>query len=235
MNEPLLRVDHLSVDIFGSHILRDVSFSVPEHGVTTLLGRNGVGKTTTLRAIVGLMRGQGQVTYAGKRIDGLPTHRVIRTGIGYVPEDRDVFAGLTVRENLRLAERREDPDYELVHSLFPELRERAAQRAGTLSGGQQQMLSIARALLNRDPLLLVDEPSKGLAPKLVADVAHALQRAAEQATILLVEQNLEMVRSVAKHVVILDTGAVVYEGGPEILQDQQQMERLLGVGTVDAA
>ena len=235
MNEPLLRVDRLSVDIFGSHILRDVSFSVPEHGVTTLLGRNGVGKTTTLRAIVGLMRGQGQVTYAGKRIDGLPTHRVIRTGIGYVPEDRDVFAGLTVRENLRLAERCEDPDYELVYSLFPELRERAAQRAGTLSGGQQQMLSIARALLTRDPLLLVDEPSKGLAPKLVSDVAHALQRAAEQATILLVEQNLEMVRSVAKHVVILDTGAVVYEGGPEILHDQQQMERLLGVGTVDAA
>ena len=235
MNAPLLRVEHLSVDIFGSHILRDVSFSVPEHGVTALLGRNGVGKTTTLRAIVGLMQGAGEITYAGKRIDGMPTHRIIRTGLGYVPEDRDVFAGLTVQENLRLAERTSDPDYDLVYALFPELLERAKQRAGTLSGGQQQMLSIGRALLSRDPLLLIDEPSKGLAPKLVSDVARALHRAAEQATVLLVEQNLDMVRSVAKHVVILDTGSVVYEGDPSILHDQQQMERLLGVGTVDAA
>lgn len=235
MTNPLLEVSKLSIDIFGSHILRDISFTVPAGGVTALLGRNGVGKTTTLRAIVGLMRGSGAITYNGQRIDDLSTHQVIRTGIGYVPEDRDVFAGLTVRENLRLAQRSASPDYDLVYSLFPELLERGAQRAGTLSGGQQQMLSIGRALLNHDPLLLIDEPSKGLAPKLVSDVAHSLHRAAEQSTVLLVEQNLDMVKSIAQHVVILDTGAVVYEGDPAILHDERRMQQLLGVGTVDAA
>lgn len=235
MTSPLLTVSGLSVDIFGSHILRDVSFTVPESGVTALLGRNGVGKTTTLRSIVGLMRSTGEITYAGKRIDGLPTHEIIRTGLGYVPEDRDVFAGLTVRENLRLAQRTQNPDYDLVYSLFPELQERASQRAGTLSGGQQQMVSIGRALLNHDPLLLIDEPSKGLAPKLVADVAHSLYRAAENSTVLLVEQNIEMVKRIAQHVVILDTGAVVYEGDPSVLHDERRMQQMLGVGTVDAA
>lgn len=235
MTSPLLEVSHLSVDILGSHILRDISFAVPAGGVTVLLGRNGVGKTTTLRAIVGLMPGRGEITFDGKRIDGMATHQIIRAGIGYVPEDRDVFAGLTVKENLRLAHRIAAPDYDLVHSLFPELRERSAQRAGTLSGGQQQMLSIGRALLNHDPLLLIDEPSKGLAPKLVADVARSLHRAAEQSTVLLVEQNLEMVKSVAQHVVILDTGSIAYEGDPSVLHDARRMQQLLGVGTVDAA
>lgn len=235
MNSPLLQVSGLSLDIFGSHILRNVSFEVPEGGVTALLGRNGVGKTTALRAILGLMPSSGEITFAGNRIDGWPTHRVIRSGLSYVPEDRDVFAGLTVQENLRLAERSEQPDYELVYALFPELRERGLQRAGTLSGGQQQMVSIGRALLNHDRLLLIDEPSKGLAPKLVADVAHSLHRAAERSTVLLVEQNLEMVKSIAQHVVILDTGAVVYEGDASILRDQRTMQQLLGVGTMDAA
>lgn len=235
MTTPLLGVSKLAVDILGSHILRGVSFSVPESGVTALLGRNGVGKTTTLRSILGLMPSSGEITYAGRRIDGLPTHEIVRSGVGYVPEDRDVFAGLTVRENLRLAQRSSDADFDLVFGLFPELQERSAQRAGTLSGGQQQMVAIARALLNHDPLLLIDEPSKGLAPKLVADVARSLRAAAEKSTVLLVEQNIEMVKSVAQHVVILDTGAVVYEGDPSILGDQRRMQQMLGVGTVDAA
>ena len=128
----------------------------------------------------------------------LATHAVVRRGVGYVPEDRDVFAGLTVEENLRLAERSGEPRYELVHDLFPELRERAGQRAGTLSGGQQQMVAIARALLNENSLLLVDEPTKGLSPLLVTDVAAALERAAELTTILLVEQNLQVVQRIAR-------------------------------------
>lgn len=227
----LLQVTDLNVEIYGSSILRNVSFTVPQGGVTALLGRNGVGKTTTLRSIIGLMPATGAVMYNGIELIGKQTHDIIHTGIAYVPEDRDVFAGLTVDENFRLAEHVATPNYDLVYTLFPEMKERGKQRAGTLSGGQQQMVAIGRALLNGDPLLLIDEPSKGLAPKLVADVARALHKAAEVATVLLVEQNLEMVKSIATHVVILDTGSVVYEGDAGILHDAQQMQRYLGVGT----
>ena len=132
-------------------MLQGVSFEVPEGGVTALLGRNGVGKTTTLRAMMGLVPRRGTVALAGEELTRLPTHAIVRRGIGYVPEDRDVFAGLTVDENLRLAERGEKPRYELVYELFPELKVRGAQKAGTLSGGQQQMVAIARALLNDNP------------------------------------------------------------------------------------
>lgn len=227
----LLDVRNLNVEVFGSKILRDVSFGVPRGAVTALLGRNGVGKTTTLKGIIGLMPATGSVTFDGQELVGRETHEIIHAGIAYVPEDREVFAGLTVDENFRLAEHVKDPNYELVYTLFPEMKERGKQRAGTLSGGQQQMVAIGRALLNNDPLLLIDEPSKGLAPKLVADVARALHKAAEVATVLLVEQNLEMVKSIASHVVIIDTGAVVYEGDATILHDAQRMQQLLGVGS----
>jgi branched-chain amino acid transport system ATP-binding protein len=160
-----LAVRDLHVHLGQSHVLQGISFDVPTGGVTALLGRNGVGKTTTLRALMGLVpRSRGEVSLGGADVTRLPTHTVVRRGVGYVPEDRDVFAGLTVEENLRLAERDADPRYELVYDLFPELRQRAAQRAGTLSGGQQQMVAIARALLNENQVLLVDEPTKGLAP-----------------------------------------------------------------------
>ena len=154
-------------------------------------------------------RSRGEVSLGGADVTRLPTHAVVRRGVGYVPEDRDVFAGLTVEENLRLAERDADPRYELVYDLFPELRQRAAQRAGTLSGGQQQMVAIARALLNENQVLLVDEPTKGLAPLLVTEVAAALGRAAELTTVLLVEQNLPVVQRLARDVVVLDAGQVV--------------------------
>ena len=144
----------------------------------------------------------------------------MRRGIGYVPEDRDVFAGLTVAENLRLAERDADPRYDLVYELFPELGRAARRRPGTLSGGQQQMVAIARALLNDNRVLLVDEPTKGLAPLLVTEVAAALERAAELATVLLVEQNLAVVARVAQQVVVLDVGRVVHNGAAaELLGD----------------
>ena len=227
---PLIRVDGLHVHLGESHVLQNVSFDVPEGGVTALLGRNGVGKTTTLRAMMGLVPRRGSVRLAGEEVTRLPTHEIVRRGVGYVPEDRDVFAGLTVDENLRLAERDSNGRYDLVYELFPELKERGAQKAGTLSGGQQQMVAIARALLNENPILLVDEPTKGLAPLLVTEVAAALERAAELTTVLLVEQNLAVVARVAKQVVVLDVGTVVHTGpAAELLGDPERIRELLGV------
>jgi len=226
----LLEVRDLHVFLGQSHVLRGVSFDVPEGGVTALLGRNGVGKTTTIRAILGLVGRQGRVVYDGNEISRTPTHRIARRAIGYVPEDRDVFGGLTVAENLRLAERDRNPRYDLVYELFPRLRERGPQRAGTLSGGEQQMLALGRALLNDNRLLLVDEPTKGLSPMLVTEVARALEQIAELTTVLLVEQNLSMVRRVAHDAVVLDQGAVVHTGNAQaLLADRERVHRLLGV------
>jgi branched-chain amino acid transport system ATP-binding protein len=229
---PLLLLDNVHAYLGQSHILQGVSFDVADGGVTALLGRNGAGKTTTIRAILGLVGRRGSIVYDGGEIQSLATHRIVRRDIGYVPEDRDVFAGLTVEENLKLAERGGDARYDLVYDLFPELRERGKQRAGTLSGGQQQMLAIGRALLNENRLLLVDEPTKGLAPRLVTEVAHALERVAELATVLLVEQNLAVVRHIARDVVVLDQGRVVHEGlAAAFLSRPQLVRRHLGVST----
>jgi branched-chain amino acid transport system ATP-binding protein len=227
----LLAIGDLHVHLGESHILQGISFDVAEGGVTALLGRNGVGKTTTLRALLGLVGSNGTITFDGAPIGGTPTHRIVRRGIGYVPEDRDVFAGLTVAENLRLAERDGEPRYDLVYDLFPELEQRGRQLAGTLSGGQQQMVAIARALLNQNRLLLVDEPTKGLAPLLVTEVARVLERISELTTVLLVEQNLGVVRRVARDAVVLDTGRVVHIGpARELLDDRPMVHRMLGVG-----
>ena len=227
---PLLAVRDLHVHLEQSHVLQGVTFDVPEGGVTALLGRNGVGKTSTLRAILGLSDRRGSVRLGDEELTGVPTHRIVRHRIGYVPEDRDVFTGLTVTENLRLAERDAVPRYDLVYELFPELEQRGAQRAGTLSGGQQQMVAIARALLNDNRLLLVDEPTKGLAPALVADVARVLERLSELTTVLLVEQNLGVVRRIARDVVVLDQGRVVHAGGAqELLAQPELVRRLLSV------
>jgi branched-chain amino acid transport system ATP-binding protein len=227
----LLSVNDLHVYLGESHILQGINFDVAEGGVTALLGRNGVGKTTTLRALMGLVDRRGRITLTGEDVTSTPTHKIVRRGVGYVPEDRDVFAGLTVDENLRLAERDAEPRYELVYDLFPELKQRGKQLAGTLSGGQQQMVAIARALLNDNRLLLVDEPTKGLAPLLVAEVARVLERVAELATVLLVEQNLGVVQRVARDAVVLDTGRVVHIGpAKELLADKPMVHRMLGVG-----
>jgi branched-chain amino acid transport system ATP-binding protein len=228
----LLSVRDLHVFLGQSHVLQGVSFDVPEGGVTALLGRNGVGKTTTLRAMLGLVGRRGSVRLGDEELVGLPTHRVVQQSIGYVPEDRDVFTGLTVAENLRLAERDAEPRYELVYELFPELEQRASQRAGTLSGGQQQMVAIGRALLNDNRVLLVDEPTKGLAPALVADVARVLERLAELTTVLLVEQNLGVVARLARDAIVLDQGRVVHTGSAqELLAQPELVKRLLSVGS----
>jgi branched-chain amino acid transport system ATP-binding protein len=224
-----LELNDLHVSIAGSHVLQGVSFVVPEGGVTALLGRNGVGKTTTLRAILGLVPSSGTIRVLGHDVAGWSTHLIVRLGIGYVPEDRDVFAGLSVEDNLRLAESCPEPLYDDVYSLFPELKERGRQLAGTLSGGQQQMLSIARAMLNGRPLLLVDEPSKGLAPRIVSEFAAVLERAVERSTVLLVEQNLSVVRRLAHWIVVLDHGEVVHTGEAADLNDELLVRRLLGV------
>jgi branched-chain amino acid transport system ATP-binding protein len=227
---PLLEVRDLHVMLGPSHVLQGVSFDVPEGGITALLGRNGVGKTTTLKALLGLARPHGKVTLAGEEITHLATHAIVRRGVGYVPEDREIFAGLTVEENLQLAVRNGSARWDLVYELFPVLAERARQRAGTLSGGEQQMVAIARALLNENRVLLIDEPTKGLAPFLVAEVAQVLERMSETETILLVEQNLGVVERLARNAVVLDQGRVVYDGpARELLSDASRVRRLLGV------
>jgi branched-chain amino acid transport system ATP-binding protein len=228
----LLQVRDLHVHLGQSHVLQGVSFDVPEGGVTALLGRNGVGKTTTLRAILGLVDRRGSVELDGVELSGMSTHRIVQRSVGFVPEDRDVFTGLTVAENLRLAERDASPRYDLVYELFPELEQRAQQRAGTLSGGQQQMVAIARALLNDNRVLLVDEPTKGLAPALVAEVARVLERLAELTTVLLVEQNLGVVRRIAQGAIVLDQGQVVHRSDTkELLEQPELVKRLLSVGS----
>lgn len=224
-----LQVAGLHAYLSGSHILQGVTFDAPRGGVTAVLGRNGAGKTTTLRALLGLVPASGSVRVLGSEVLGWKTHRVIRLGVGYVPEDRDVFAGLTVRENLRLAEACLQPRYDQVYELFPELAERQKQLAGTLSGGQQQMLAIGRALLNDRPLLLVDEPTKGLSPRYVGEVIGVLERARSATTIVLVEQNVHVVRHLADRVVVLDQGRVVHDGGVAALGDEDLVRRLLGV------
>jgi branched-chain amino acid transport system ATP-binding protein len=228
----LLSVDDLHVYLGQSHVLQGVSFDVPEGGVTALLGRNGVGKTTTLRAILGLVDRRGSVALDGRELARMSTHRIVQQSVGYVPEDRDVFTGLTVAENLRLAERDAAPRYDLVYEIFPELEQRAQQRAGTLSGGQQQMVAIARALLNDNRVLLVDEPTKGLAPALVAEVARVRERLAELTTVLRGAQNLGVVRRIARDAIVLDQGRVVHAGdAKELLEQPELVKRLLSVGS----
>jgi len=230
-------VRDLNVYLGESHILQGVSFDVRRGGITGLLGRNGVGKTTTLRGILGLVWRTGSVMLDGTETTAMPVHEIVRRGVAYVPEDRDVFAGLTVDENLRLAELPGSAlRYDLVYELFPELQQRAAQKAGTLSGGQQQMVALARALLNADNrILLVDEPTKGLAPLVVRHVVEALQRAAEVATILLVEQNLSVAHKLVRDVVVLDQGRVAFTGDVETLMgDPELARRYLGIAASGA-
>lgn len=226
-----LTVKDLHVKINESHILHGVTFDVPAHKVTALLGRNGVGKSTTLKGILGLYPGTGSVQLNGKEIIGMPTYRIAQSGVAYVPEDREIFSTLSVRENLALASRSKNNDdaMKTIFELFPELDSRAAQLAGSLSGGQQQMVAIARAMLNKNEILLIDEPTKGLAPKLVTEVANALAKIAQASTMLLVEQNLALVKRIADNVVVIDQGRVIFQGGPENLDDPSWVHQMLGV------
>jgi len=227
---PVLELADVQASIGVSHILQGVSFTAPANAVTVVLGRNGVGKTTTLRAILGLVQRSGSIRFLGEQIEHVETSRIVRRGVAYVPEDRDVFRRLSVLENLKLAERKASPHrYDLVYDLFGELKTRSRQAAGSLSGGQQQMLSLARGLLNDNALMLIDEPTKGLAPKVVGDVVKVLERAREISTIVMVEQNLAVARRLADHVVVMSEGRVVIEGERDLLDDDNRMRRLLGL------
>ncbi|HTU69948.1 MAG TPA: ABC transporter ATP-binding protein [Candidatus Baltobacteraceae bacterium] len=226
-DRPLLELRDLNVWIGESHVLHGVSCEIEEGGVTALLGRNGAGKTTTLKGILGMLRRTGRVSLAGTPIERMRTDRIVNLGVAYVPEDREVFSELTVEENLRLAERgARQLQYDVVYELFPEMKTRARQRAGTLSGGQQQMLAIARVLLNRDNrILLVDEPTKGLSPLMLRNVVDSLERAASLVTMLLVEQNLPVANRLAKRAIVLDQGRVGYRGSVAELIENPDLAR----------
>ena len=216
------------------HILHDLSLSVAEGEVVALLGRNGAGKTTTLRSITGLTPPRtGEIRYKGRDIAGLDAHRVSRLGIALVPETRDIFSYLTARENLAIA-RRPQSRWQMDNVLgrFPSLKERLNNKGRQLSGGEQQMLAIARALLTGPELLLLDEPSQGLAPLVVSAVMSTIQDLKkERVSMLLVEQNAEMALRLSDRVYVIDHGTVVFEGTPAQLRaDRQVTTTYLGVG-----
>ncbi|MBE3562241.1 MAG: ABC transporter ATP-binding protein [Hydrogenibacillus schlegelii] len=206
--------------------VRDVTLRVPEGKIVALIGANGAGKTTTMRTIAGLLRPvAGRIVFRGERIDGLKPYRIARLGISLVPEGRQILARMTVRENLEMGaffrrDRAEvEADFERVYALFPVLKERERQLGGTLSGGQQQMLAIARALMARPKLLLLDEPSMGLAPLVVRDIFRTIQAInAAGTTILIVEQNVRQVLAFADYVYVLEHGEIVREGPAEVLR-----------------
>jgi len=215
----LLEVEGVHTYYGESHVLEGVSLDVERGEVVALVGRNGVGKTTTLRSILQLTPPrEGDVRYDGESLVGLDTHEVADRGVGWIPEDRRVFAHLTVAENVRLSVPQgsdEEAGLETAFEAFPDLRDKRNRDAGTLSGGQQQMLSIARGLVGENDLLLVDEPSEGLAPLIVQNVADALREVAEDTTLLLVEQNLPLALDLADRFYVVDHGTVVDEGTPE--------------------
>ncbi len=235
MPEPLLTLDAVHTHIGRYHILHGVDLTVPEGGVTVLLGRNGAGKTTTLRTIMGLWRAaSGRIRFAGADIAATPTPDIARLGIAYVPEDMGIFGGLTVGENMRLATTgaRLAPDRrDAILALFPILAEKWQQAAGTLSGGQKQMLAIARAIAEPRRLIVIDEPTKGLAPGIIRQVTEALAALAQQgATILLVEQNFHMASRLGDTVAVMDDGRIVHAGTMAALAaDEALQTRLLGL------
>ena len=220
-----------------SHILHGVSFSLQPGGVLALLGRNGAGKTTCISAIIGFLTPRsGEIRLFGEAIEGLSPERISHLGIGLVPQGRRIFPSLSVRENLIVAQQRESTtekpwNVERIYALFPRLRERHAQYAGTLSGGDQQMLAIGRALMGNPRVLLLDEPSEGLAPLIVAEVGRTIKRLKEEGqSIVLVEQNIQLALDVADQAVILNTGRCVFAGtAGEILNSEELIAQNLGV------
>jgi branched-chain amino acid transport system ATP-binding protein len=233
----MLDVQHLSVSYGVTEVLRDVSFSVPERSIVALLGGNGSGKTTTLNVLSGLLVPRaGAITFEGRSIAALPSHEVVRRGIVQVPQGREVWSGMTVRDNLDLgaATRRDRraarTDLDEVFALFPVLRDRQSRKAGTLSGGEQQMLAIGRALMARPRLLLMDEPSAGLSPVVVQAMVASIQRLhARGLTILLVEQNVGVAAALAQHAHVLMNGEVALSApAADLLHNPDVLRSYLG-------
>ena len=232
----LLEAKGLQAAYGDTKVLHGLDFAVEQGGVTALLGANGAGKTTTLRAICGMVRTQGEINLGGRRIDGLATEDIVRLGVAHVPDGRGTFMELTVEENMRLGAytrpaREATADFERMFSYFPRLKERFRQQAGTLSGGEQQMLAIARALLLRPRLLLLDEPSFGLAPLIVREIFGIMRRIREDegVSILLVEQNASLALEFAEQAYLLETGHIVISGlASDISKDESIRRSYLG-------
>ncbi|MBY8997116.1 MAG: ABC transporter ATP-binding protein [Candidatus Thorarchaeota archaeon] len=234
----LLEIHDAHVYIGSFYILQGVSLVVPKGEVTLLLGRNGAGKTTTMKSILGIYPpSEGKIVFKGEEISNLPTHKIVNKGIGYVPDTRRIFGTLTVEQNLIISRRKGtskdvmEERLELVFDLFPDMKGFMKQRAGTLSGGQQQMLAVARALMNENDLLLIDEPTEGLSPLLAKNLINALDRLKEFATILLVEQNFRTVSKLGDNFYIFDNGKIVHEGDniAELIADKELVAQYLGV------
>ncbi len=231
----ILELNGVAAAYGAARVLHSVDLKVEQGGITALLGANGAGKTTTLRAICNLMvRRSGTIRYEGKPLENMATEDIVRLGIAHVPDGRGTFVDLTVEENLHLgAYTRRDKDrvvadFERVYGYFPRLRERSRQQAGTLSGGEQQMLAIARALMLRPRLLLLDEPSFGLAPMVVQDIFRILRtiNRQEQVSILLVEQNARMALSLADRAYMLETGTIALEGPADVIGNSESVRRV---------
>ena len=227
-----LVVDEIHTYYGLAHVLQGVSLEVGEGEIVVLLGRNGAGKSTTLKSIMGLTPPRrGAVVYAGHSLVGLPTHAIARLGIRWVPEERRIFPDLTVLENMRVAALaveavRRTEELRRMYALFPLLRERAQQRGRSLSGGEQQMLALARALIGRPRLLLIDEPTQGLAPNLVASIANSLLAIKDQGlSILLVEQNARVALEIADRAYLIDRGVIQYSGTSGELRADQAIQR----------
>ena len=229
----ILEVRNIKTFIGQFHILDGVSVDVPEGSITVLLGRNGAGKTTTLKSILGLTPPRtGQVVFNGREIQGRPAYRTAAQGIGYVPEHRAIFRDLSVAENLRIAERKSGDlarREEFIFALFPDLKRLIKLSGGNLSGGQQQMLAVARALVPENELLLIDEPSEGLAPVVIEQMMEAIRRLSANTTVLLVEQNFIMASRLADRYTIIETGRSVKSGMMvDLIGDEATIQRYLG-------
>jgi branched-chain amino acid transport system ATP-binding protein len=229
----LLETRELHASYGQTHVLHGINFAMDEGGITTLLGANGAGKTTTLRALCGMVRTEGEIYFGGQRVDGRLTEDIARLGIAHVPDGRGTFANLSTEENLRLgAYTRKDraaveADLERVYGYFPRLKERRAQQAGTLSGGEQQMLAVSRALMLRPRLMLLDEPSFGLAPLIVREL-FAILRAVnekERVSMLVVEQNASMALALADHAYLIETGRIVLSGTSDVIKNDDAVRR----------
>jgi branched-chain amino acid transport system ATP-binding protein len=233
MSRMLLEVKDLFAGYGGTEVLHGLSMKIEEGSITTLLGANGAGKTTMLRALCKMIKVRGQIMFDGQAIEGKATEDIVRLGVAHVPDGRGTFGSLSTEENLQLGSyTRKDKqevalDQEKMYSYFPRLKERRKQQAGTLSGGEQQMLAIARALMLRPRLLLLDEPSFGLAPLIVReifDIMHAINQR-DKVTILLVEQNAAMALDMAKYAYLLETGKLVLSGLSEDLKKDEAVRR----------
>jgi len=234
----LLEIENAHVYIGSFYILQGISLVVPKGEVTLLLGRNGAGKTTTMKTILGIYSPRvGKITFNGEEISHLPTHKIVSKGIGYVPDTRRIFGSLTTEQNLIVSMRKNglkrglEDRLEFIFSLFPDMRRFYKQKSKSLSGGQQQMLAVARALMNDNDLLLIDEPTEGLSPLLAKNLMNALDKLTEIATILLVEQNFKTVSKLGDNYYIFDNGKIVHEGTDmnELVANKTLVAQYLGV------